>query len=120
QCFHGSYALRRSEVPGATAEQRAWRIHSASLSAVPAAECAPSGATSAADSAAGVIRSFGEALAMVSVLAPADIVRRDVREHYAPHVTPELLASWLDAPAAAPGREVSSPWPERIEIRSVE
>jgi len=39
QCFGGTYTLRRSEVDGATAEQRSWRIHSASIRARPAAEC---------------------------------------------------------------------------------
>ena len=33
QRFAGSYTLRRSVVDGATAEQRAWRIHSASVRA---------------------------------------------------------------------------------------
>jgi hypothetical protein len=39
---------------------------------------------------------------------------------YAPLVTDALLARWLAHPDSAPGREVSSPWPERIEVRSVE
>ena len=33
-------------------------------------------------------------------------------------VTPSLLEAWLAEPGAAPGRTVSSPWPERIEVRS--
>ena len=31
RAFSGSYTLRRSVVDGATAEQRAWRIYSASI-----------------------------------------------------------------------------------------
>lgn len=31
QCFRGSYTLRRAVVPGATEEQRRWRIYSAEL-----------------------------------------------------------------------------------------
>jgi hypothetical protein len=33
QCFRGSYTLRRAVVPGATEEQRRWRIYSAELRA---------------------------------------------------------------------------------------
>ncbi|HET6568777.1 MAG TPA: hypothetical protein VFG50_12495 [Rhodothermales bacterium] len=63
---------------------------------------------------------FGERLKMVSVLAPDSILVRDVREQYGPLVTPELLAEWTANPNDAPGREVSSPWPERIEVTSLE
>lgn len=41
-----------------------------------------------------------------------------MRKAYAGLVDPELLARWVQNPAAAPGRAVSSPWPERIEIES--
>lgn len=119
QCFRGTYVLRRSEVPGATEDQRAWRIHSASLSDAAAEVCSASSTSPAADSAAAVIREFGGHLASVSVLAPADVLREDIRTRYAAHVTPDLLTDWLDDPAAAPGREVSSPWPDRIEIESI-
>lgn len=42
QCFRGAYTLRRSEVPGATAERQQWRIHSADMNAQPASECGSS------------------------------------------------------------------------------
>jgi hypothetical protein len=40
-------------------------------------------------------------------------------EQYARFVTKELLRSWKDDPSNAPGRQVSSPWPERIEVGRV-
>ncbi|HEX2253169.1 MAG TPA: hypothetical protein VHQ65_07875, partial [Thermoanaerobaculia bacterium] len=45
QCFAGNYVLRRSVVPGATAEQRTWRIHSADLTPCPGAGPAVASAT---------------------------------------------------------------------------
>lgn len=67
-----------------------------------------------------VVTEFGERLKDVPLLAPDSILRREIREEYAPLVTDTLLARWIAHPDRAPGREVSSPWPERIEIRSVE
>jgi hypothetical protein len=67
-----------------------------------------------------VVTEFGERLKVVPLLAADSIVRRAIRDEYAPLVTDTLLARWLAHPDSAPGREVSSPWPERIEVRSVE
>lgn len=67
-----------------------------------------------------VVERLGERLKRVSLQAPRDILVREIRDAYAPLVTGSLLARWVAHPAHAPGREVSSPWPERIEIRSVE
>lgn len=67
-----------------------------------------------------VVERLGGSLKQVSLLAPDSVVVRTMREVYAPLVTPDLLAAWVSEPARAPGREVSSPWPERIEVRSVE
>jgi hypothetical protein len=46
-------------------------------------------------------------------------VAREIRQAYGPYVTSHLLAEWAANPSRAPGREVSSPWPERIEVRAV-
>lgn len=62
---------------------------------------------------------FGTRLKTVSVLAPDTMVADQIREAYGTLVTPELLRSWVENPSAAPGRTVSSPWPERIEVRDV-
>ncbi len=66
-----------------------------------------------------VVEGLGENLKRVSVLAPDSIVMREIRQAYAPYVTVDLLEKWTSDPSSALGREVSSPWPDRIEVRSV-
>ncbi|NLN28447.1 MAG: hypothetical protein GX161_09530 [Firmicutes bacterium] len=68
---------------------------------------------------AAVAREFGSRLKLVSLLAPEDVLRRDIEEHFVDLVTPELLNKWLDDPTAAPGRLTSSPWPECIAVDEV-
>jgi hypothetical protein len=67
-----------------------------------------------------VVRLLGERMQRVSLLAPDSVVARELREAYSPLVTPGLLDAWVADPASAPGRKVSSPWPERIEIQSID
>ena len=43
-----------------------------------------------------------------------------MQENYSDFVTPALLAKLQSNPENAPGRMVSSPWPDRIEIKSIE
>jgi hypothetical protein len=64
--------------------------------------------------AQGVVKGFGSELQKVSLLDPS--ASSTMAEHYAQHVTPELLALWQSDPEHAPGRLTSSPWPDRIEI----
>ena len=66
-----------------------------------------------------VVTRFGARLRDVSLLAPAPDVSRAMRDAYGPLVTPSLLDRWLAAPTSAPGRQVSSPWPDHIAIDSV-
>ena len=63
---------------------------------------------------------FGRRLKQVSLLAPDSILISTIRQTYAPVVTDALLQAWIADPSRAQGRDVSSPWPERIEIRSIE
>jgi len=120
QCFRGTYTLRRSEVDGATAEQRRWRIYSADLKELPAQECVRGPGGAAADSLRMLAEAFGQQLAKVPLLAPDDVRRRDMRRYYGPFVTPALLEQWLADPADAPGRRTSSPWPARIEVLRIQ
>jgi len=69
-----------------------------------------------ADAISTIVREFGTKLKMVSLLAPPEIVERDLREHYAPFLAPALLERWIANPASAPGRRTSSPAPERIVV----
>ena len=81
----------------------------------------PAASEAAAEEAVrGVVEAFGKKLQMVSLLAPEDVLRESMREHYADYVSPSLLEAWQNNPESAPGRLTSSPWPDRIEIRSVE
>lgn len=67
-----------------------------------------------------VVIDFGQKLQMVSLLAPADQVRESMQDNYANLITPALLDQWQNAPQTAPGRQVSSPWPDRINVLSTE
>ena len=67
-----------------------------------------------------LIEEFGKKLQMVPLQAPQDIVSQGMRENYGDYVTPALLEKWQNDPQQAPGRLVSSPWPDRIEVLAVE
>ncbi len=67
-----------------------------------------------------LVKDFGDTLKMVSITAPDDIAAKSIEEHYSDFVTPELLKIWQSDPKSAPGRTLSSPWPERIDVISIE
>jgi len=67
-----------------------------------------------------LVEDFGTRLRMVPLLAPKDIVSRSMEENYGDLVSPALLQEWQEDPANAPGRHLSSPWPDRIEITDLE
>lgn len=48
-----------------------------------------------------VVTNFGSRLSSVSLLAPDEVVRQQIRQAYAPFVSDELLDAWLKNPAAA-------------------
>lgn len=66
------------------------------------------------------VAQFGKSMQRVSLLAPAPDIRAAIDAQYAPYVTPELLSVWKARPESAPGRLTSSPWPDRIEVLSVD
>src|SRR3989338_9866599 len=66
------------------------------------------------------VEEFGLKLKSVSLLAPPETLRSEIRANYADLVAPELLENWLREPSRAPGRETSSPWPERLEMKRSE
>ncbi|MBO8170897.1 MAG: hypothetical protein H0Z33_03290 [Bacillaceae bacterium] len=67
-----------------------------------------------------VVERFGQRLQQVSLQAPESVLEKSIEENYGELVSPSLLARWLKNPQSAPGRLVSSPWPERIDILSME
>ncbi|MGH8160900.1 MAG: hypothetical protein ACRESR_01880 [Gammaproteobacteria bacterium] len=88
-------------------------------SAPPAIVSRPAPAGSAVAAARRVVIRFGERLKSVDTLAPRDLVRRAMRRNYGDLVTGELLRDWLANPKSAPGKTVSSPWPQSIEIERI-
>jgi hypothetical protein len=116
QRFAGSYTLRRAVVEGASEAQLRWHIFAADISACP--DTCPSGAGDSAQIAE-LVHRFGERLRMVSLIGPRDIAVRTLREQYGPLVTNDLLARWIDDPTTAVGRQVSNPWPQRLEINDL-
>lgn len=72
------------------------------------------------EAVASLVEGFGGKLQTVSLQAPKDIVNKSMQENYGDFVSPALLAEWLSAPLNAPGRLTSSPWPDRIEILTIE
>ena len=63
-----------------------------------------------------VVQELGHRMKQVSTTASPEIAAKAIREAYSGLVHPRLLEAWVASPAEAPGRPVSSPWPERIEI----
>lgn len=67
-----------------------------------------------------LVEGFGAKLKSVYLTSPPEIVRQDITENYGDYVQNELLMEWVNDLQKAPGRLTSSPWPERIEILSLE
>lgn len=67
-----------------------------------------------------VVKDFGSKLQNVSLMAPEDVLSESMKENYGNYVSEELIEKWLSDPLNAPGRLTSSPWPDRIEITTVE
>jgi len=65
----------------------------------------------------GVVEGFGQRLKLVSLLSPS--AAEDMKAQYSEYVSGMLLEQWMSSPEKAPGRIVSSPWPDRIEITSI-
>ncbi len=65
----------------------------------------------------GVVEGFGQRLKLVSLLSPS--AAEDMQAQYSENVTSTLLEQWMSSLETAPGRIVSSPWPDRIEITSM-
>lgn len=67
-----------------------------------------------------VVEKFGSKLQNVSLMSPKDVLVKSIEENYRDLVSPELLSKWMNEPQNAPGRLLSSPWPDRIEILDLE
>jgi hypothetical protein len=67
-----------------------------------------------------LVEDFGKKLQTVSLQASSDVIKKSMQENYGDFVSPELLAAWQNEPLKALGRLTSSPWPDRIEILTIE
>jgi hypothetical protein len=67
-----------------------------------------------------VVEDFGQELKNVSLLASREQVASSMQASYGPYVENTLLGQWINDPLSAPGRLTSSPWPEKIEISSIQ
>jgi len=72
-----------------------------------------------AQKAADLVTAFGKVLQNVSLLDKGDVAQ-SMEKNYKRFVTPALLKSFQASPKKAPGRSVSSPWPDRIDIFGVQ
>jgi len=66
-----------------------------------------------------VVTNFGLVMQFVSTNASQKIAVRAITDNYRHLISPSLLATWTQDPAKAPGRQVSSPWPDHIVVTSV-
>jgi hypothetical protein len=64
-----------------------------------------------------LVENFAKRLQAVSLQAPD--AAQEMEKQYAEFVSPALLDRWRSDIFNAPGRIVSSPWPDRIEITSI-
>ena len=64
-----------------------------------------------------LVENFGKKLQNVSLLAPD--AGQEIEMQYSEFVSRALLEMWMGNVSKAPGRVVSSPWPDRIEISSL-
>jgi len=67
-----------------------------------------------------LIDNFGHELTNVTIIDPENVVAEQIKEHYTPYLTSNLLSKWVFDPSLAMGRTTSSPWPDRIEVDSME
>lgn len=78
--------------------------------------------SSAAEDKAAVtatVTNFGAYLKSIPLTEPTEDLRRDMQQSYTPFVTDALLQQWRADPTHAPGRAVSSPWPDHVVIDNV-
>lgn len=63
------------------------------------------------------VTAFGNTFKNVSLLA--DDASTQIATQYGAYIAPDLLQTWQNHHETAPGRQTSSPWPDRIEVVSV-
>lgn len=72
------------------------------------------------DAARAVVEEFGKKLQNVNILADKTMAADAIVREYGPLISPALLSQWQNDPTQAPGRITSSPWPDHIQITSLD
>ena len=72
------------------------------------------------EAVANVVTDFGIAMQMVPTDSSQKLAAQAMWNDYHNLVAPQLLASWMNDPAAAPGRSSSSSWPDHIAIAAIQ
>ncbi|MEK7187670.1 MAG: hypothetical protein AAB691_02380 [Patescibacteria group bacterium] len=67
-----------------------------------------------------LVTEFGKKMQFVTLTAPKETVIQSIKENYGPYISEGLLEGFVMAPERAPGRLTASPWPDRIEIISID
>src|SRR5450830_1864702 len=67
-----------------------------------------------------LVETFGSKLKEVRLSDPEEMVSQEIKQAYTPFVSSNLLLDLINDPSKAPGGFASSPWPEKIEIISME
>ena len=67
-----------------------------------------------------LVENFGSKMKDVSLSSPKNIIISEMKSAYSPFISKSLMDSWEQDPSEIIGRLTSSPWPEKIEIDSIE
>lgn len=90
-----------------------------SVSTTSTIQGSPAESATCGDDVRRIATQLGGRMRLVSLLAPDSIVKRALADAYGSLVSQPLLDAWQTNPRSAPGREVSNPWPARIDVRSI-
>jgi len=66
-----------------------------------------------------LLDNFGRELTNVTIIDPENVVAEQIKEHYTPYLTSNLLSKWVLDPSLAMEGDIK-PWPDRIEVDSME
>ncbi len=66
-----------------------------------------------------VVYGLGDELSRVSLVGKSEVIAKEMDQHYAVYVHPDLLLSWKNKPLSAPGRLATAAVPDRIKIQTL-
>ncbi|MFZ4500318.1 MAG: hypothetical protein ACOYMZ_02330 [Minisyncoccia bacterium] len=72
------------------------------------------------EAVAAAVVAFGDKMKDIALIAEQEVLSASIKKEYEDTVAPALITQWIQNPTRAPGRTTVSPWPERIEVISME